>query len=119
MVNCGAASNTVAIVTTGSPVSAFTVTKKSEKGQTATFTLQLPGPGAIQSAGSQTKRTVGKVSAAGTQTVTVRLSKAGAKALKKAKKRKLSVKVVLRFTPTGGNTASQTATVIFKRKGGK
>ncbi len=117
-VNCGVASNTVAVVTSGSPVNAFTVTKKSVKGQTATFTVELPGPGALQTSGSRTKGTAGKVTAAETQTVKVTLSKAGAKALKKAKKR-ISVKVALRFTPAGGSTASQTATVTFTRKGGK
>jgi hypothetical protein len=117
-VNCGVASNTVAVATTSSPVNTFTVTKKSVKGSTATFSLDVPGPGAIQSSSARTKGTAGKVTAAGAQTVTVTLSKAGAKALRKARKRKLAVRVQLRFTPTGGSTATQTATVTFTRKGG-
>jgi len=118
-VNCGTVSNTVAVATTAPPVNTFTVSKKSVKGSTATFTLVLPGAGSIQSSSARTKGTAGRVTAAGAQTVTVTLTKAAAKALKKAKKRKLAVKVQLRFTPTGGATASQTATVTFTRRGGK
>ena len=118
-VNCGVSSNTVAVATTGQPVNAFTVTKRSVKGQTVLFTLELPGPGAIQSSSARTKPTAGKVTAAGTETVKVTLSKAGVKALRKAKKRRLAVKVQLRYTPTGGSTTGQAVTVTFTRKGGK
>lgn len=116
-VNCGVASNTVAVATEGTPENSFTVTKQSVKGQTATFTIELPGPGALQSSSARTKPTVAKVTKAGAQTVKVALSKAGAKALKKAKKHRLAVKVQLRFTPTGGTAASQSASVTFKRAG--
>ena len=118
-VNCGTASNTVALATTGVPPSTFTLTKKAVKGTTASFTVELPGPGTLQTSSARTKSTIGKVSAAGTQTVKVTLTKAGTKALWKAKKRKLSARVQLRFTPTGGSTATQTVAVTFTRKAGK
>jgi hypothetical protein len=121
-INCGKASNTIAVATTKAapgPSSAFTIPKKSVKGSTATLTVSLPGAGRLQTYSGRTKATNTTVSKAGTQTVKVALSKAGAKALKKAKKRKLAVSVRLRFTPTGGSAATQTVTVTFTRKAGK
>ena len=119
-VNCGAASNTVAVTVaaSGVPLNTFTLAKRSVKGATATFTVELPGAGTLQSSGSRIKSTSAKVPAAGAQTVHVALNRAGVKALAKARKRSLAVRVQLRFTPTGGTTASQTTSVTFKRKGG-
>ncbi len=117
-INCGAVSNTVALATTGAPSNAFAITKKAVKGNTATLTVELPGPGTLQTSGARTKSTTARVNAVGTETIHVTLRKAGVKALAKARKRGLGVAVQIRFIPTGGAVASQTTTVTFKRKGG-
>ena len=44
---------------------------------------------------------------AGTRTVKVKLTSAGAKALAKAKSRKLATTVKLRFTPVGANRSAR------------
>jgi hypothetical protein len=120
-VNCGVSSNTVAVATSAArlPSNDFSIAKASVKGSTATMSLTLPGPGKLQVSGAKTKAIALTVAKAGTQTVKVALSRAGLKALRKAKRRTLAVKVQLRFTPTGGQAATQTATLTFKRKGGR
>jgi hypothetical protein len=121
IVNCGHVSNTIAIATGRAPVGPsgdFTIAKRSVKGATATLTVSLPGAGRLQSSSARTKGTSSTVGKAETQTVQVTLSKAGAKALKKAKSHKITVNVQVRFTPTGGAAGSQTASVTFKRKRG-
>ncbi len=118
-VNCGVASNTIAIATSVAhlPSNAFTLGKASVRGSSATLTVRVPGPGRLQASGSLIRGASGKLVKAGVQTVRVKLSRAGAKALAKAKRRTLAVKVQIRFTPTGGAASSQSATVTFKRKG--
>jgi len=120
-VNCGHASNTIAIATSVARLASneFSVGKATVKGSSATLSLSLPGPGKLQASGAKTKTTTTTIAKAGAQTVKVSLARAAAKALRKAKRRTLAVKVQLRFTPTGGQAATQTATLTFKRKGGR
>ncbi len=120
-VNCGHASNTIAIATSvaRAPSNAFSTGRATVKGSSATLTLTLPGPGKLQASGARTKASTITVTKAGVQTLKVTLSNAGSKALRKAKRRTLAVKVALRFTPSGGQAASQTASLTFKRKGGR
>jgi hypothetical protein len=119
-VNCGRASNTIAVATSvaGAPSNAFSTGKATVRGSTATLSLTLPGPGMLQASGAKTKAATLTVAKVGAQTVKVTLSSAGLKALRKAKRRTLTVKVQLRFTPTGGRPATQAATLTFKRKAG-
>jgi hypothetical protein len=119
-VNCGHASNTIAIATSVArlPSNAFSVGKVTVKGSSATLSLSLPGPGKLQVSGAKTKGATVTAAKAGTQTVKATLSSAGVKALRKAKRRTLAVKVALRFTPTGGQAASRTVSLTFKRKVG-
>ena len=118
-VNCGHASNTIAVATSVAhlPSNAFTLGKASVKGSSATLTLSLPGPGRLEASGALIKGAASSIAKAGAQSIQVKLGKAGAKALAKARKRSLAVKVQIRFTPTGGAASSQSATVTFKRKG--
>ena len=120
-VNCGHASNTIAVATSAIrlPSNAFSVGRATVKGTTATLSLSLPGPGRLQASGAKTKGATVTVAKAGAQKIKVSLSRAGLKALRKAKRRTLAVKVALRFTPTGGQAATQTATLTFKGKGGR
>ena len=118
-VNCGHASSTIAIATTAArlPSNDFSMGKATVTGASATLQLSLPGPGKLQASGAKTKSTSITVAKAGSQTVQLKLNSAGLKALRKAKRRTLTVKVQLRFTPAGGQAATQTATLTFKRKG--
>jgi hypothetical protein len=119
-INCGHASNTVAIATSAAraPSNTFRTGKATVKGSTATLKIRLPGPGKLQVSGAKTKATSVTVAKAGSQTVQLKLNSVGLKALRKAKRRTLTAKVQLRFTPTGGQPATQTATLTFERKGG-
>jgi hypothetical protein len=113
-VNCGKASNTIAIAIYQAPDDRFTITKTTVKGATATLTLKLPGVGKVTTAGARTASKTTKVTKAGTRTVKVMLTKAGKKALDKAKSRKLKVTVRVSYTPAGGIAAARTKTVTFK-----
>ncbi len=119
-VNCGRASNTIAIATSTArlPSNDFSTGKATVKGSTATLSVTLPGPGKLQASAAKTKGATLTVAKAGTRTLKLSLSRAGVKALSKAKRRTLAVKVQLRFTPTGGQPATRTATLSFKGKRG-
>ena len=113
-VNCGKASNTIAIATYQAPNNRFTITKSSVKGTVATLTLKLPGVGKVTNSAAHTASKTTKITKAGTRTVRVALTKAGKKALNKTKSRKLKVTVRVSYTPAGGTAAALTKTVTFK-----
>jgi hypothetical protein len=118
-VNCGQVSNTIAVAVYEEPSNAFSITKTTVKGPTATLSLKLPGVGKVQTSARHTKNTTTTITNAGTVKVKVKLSTAGTKALKKAKGRKLNVAVRIRYTPAGGTTATETVTVTYTRKAGR
>jgi hypothetical protein len=117
-VNCGHASNTIAIAIYQAPDNRFAVTKTTVKATTAILTLRLPGVGKVQTSASHTTAKTTTITKPGTATVKVTLSKAGLKALKNAKSRKLKVAVRVSYTPAGGAAAGLTKTIIFTRKAG-
>jgi hypothetical protein len=117
-INCGHASNTIAVAIFQEPDNAFSVSSRSVTGATATLSVRLPGSGKVESSGTNTKAAKVTVKKAGTARVRVKLSAAGAKRLSKAKSRSLKVTVRLRYTPAGGKAASKTVTLVFKRKAG-
>jgi hypothetical protein len=114
-VNCGTASNTIGLTVYSEPSNEFTITKTTVKGSAATLSVKVPGPGTIQTSASNTAAGKATVTKATTGKVTVRLSKAGKKALAKAKSKKLKVAVRVKYTPAGGTAATTTKTVTFKR----
>jgi hypothetical protein len=118
-VNCGQLSNTIAVAIYQEPSNAFSITKTSVKGSTATLSLKLPGVGKVQTSAKSTKATTTTITKAGTVKVKVKLSSAGAKALKKSKSRKLTVTARIRYTPAGGTTATETVSVTYTRKAGR
>ncbi len=113
-VNCGHASNTIAVATYHAPDNRFTITKTTVKGTTASLTLKLPGAGKVTTTANRTATKTTKVTKAGTRTVKVTLSKAGKQALGKAKSRKLKVTVRVTYTPAGGTAATLSKTLTFK-----
>ncbi len=113
-VNCGKASNTIAVAIYHAPDNRFTITKTTVKGTTASLTLKLPGVGKITTTAAHTAAKTTAIAKAGTRTVNVVLTKAGKKALDKAKSRKLKVTVRVTYTPAGGTAATLTKTLTFK-----
>jgi hypothetical protein len=79
--------------------------------RTATLSVRAPGPGTLTLSGKGIKKVKKTVAAGGTYKIRVKLSKAGVKALKKARKakaksnRKLTVKVKAAYAPRKGTAA--------------
>ena len=115
-INCGKASNTVAIQVFKAPSNRFTAKTKA-KGSAATVSIKVPGPGNITVAGGGVKKAAKHAKKAGATSVKVKLTAKAVKSLKAH--RKLAVTLTVRFTPTGGDTASQTVHVTFTRKAGR
>ncbi len=115
-VNCGEASNTIAVAIYQAPDNRFTITKTVVKGTTASLTLKLPGMGKVTTTAARTAAKTIKVTKDGTRTVNVVLTKAGKKALNKAKSRKLKVTVRVSYTPAGGTAATLTKSLTFKTR---
>ncbi len=113
-INCGHASNTIAVAIYHAPDNRFTITNTTVKGATASLTLKLPGVGKVTTTASHTAAKTTTVTKAGTRTVKVTLTKAGKKALNKAKSRKLKVTVRVKYTPAGGTAAVLTKSLTFK-----
>ncbi len=113
-INCGKASNTIAIAIFKAPDNRFTITKTVVKASTATLTLKLPGVGKVTTSAAHTTTKTTKVTKAGTHTVKVTLTKAGNKTLNKAKSHRLKVTVRVTYTPAGGTAATVTKTITFK-----
>jgi hypothetical protein len=118
-VNCGRRSNTVAVAIFDEPDSRFAVVSRSVSRSTASLRVQVPGPGKIESFGVNSRAAKVTIKKAGTATLKVRLSQAGAKRLGRASSRTLKIKARVRFTPSGGNAASKTVTITFKRGSGR
>jgi hypothetical protein len=113
-VNCGKVSNTIAVAIHQAPDNRFTITKIAAKGTVATLTLKLPGVGKVTTSAAHAASKTTTVTKAGTRTVKVTLSKAGKKALNKAKSHRLKVAVRVSYTPAGGTAATLTKTLTFK-----
>jgi hypothetical protein len=88
-----------------------TITRSKVTRRTAALSVRVPAPGTVTLTGKGIARVKKTFKAAGTYKVRVKLSKAGVKALKKARKqkskrkRKLSVKVSAAFAPKKGAVA--------------
>lgn len=96
------------------PSNAFSIASAKVKGKDIVLSLVLPDPGTIQVKATDGGITVGGVTAStsgGKGTVTLAISKSALSKLAKAKGHKLSVKIVVTFTPTGGTAATQTKTL--------
>jgi hypothetical protein len=102
------------VVTPVVPSNAFSIASEKVKGKSIVLSLVLPDPGKLQVKATGGGVTVGSVSAStsgGKGTVTLAISKAALSKLAKAKGHKLTVKITVTFTPTGGTAASQTKTL--------
>ncbi len=105
-------------VTAVVPSNAFSIASAKVKGKDIVLSLVLPDPGTIQVKATGGGVTVGSVTAStsgGKGTVTLAISKSALSKLAKAKGHKLSVKITVTFTPTGGTAATQTKTLTVTR----
>jgi hypothetical protein len=105
-------SNTIAIAMYKAPSNSFTTTAKT-KGSTATVSVKVPGAGSISVRSGSVKTATKHAKKASTNSGKVTLTSAAVKSLKKH--HKLAVTLTVRFTPTGGSTATKTVKVTFKR----
>jgi hypothetical protein len=116
-VNCGRVSNTIAV--TIATDNTLTIGKRTTSGTTASITVTTKAPGAIRATGTRIKTTTVSIPQAGTKTIKAKLTTAGARALAKAKSRKLKTTIRLRFTPVGAQPVTKSVTVTFTRKAGR
>jgi hypothetical protein len=115
-VNCGRASNTIAVAVFTEPDNRFSVPTRSTTGTATRLVVRVPGPGQLQTTGARTTTTKTTVKKAGEVTLTVKLNHAATKTLNNAKSHTLKVKVGLRYTPAGGKPATKTLTITYHRK---
>jgi hypothetical protein len=84
------------------------------RGTSAVLKVQAPAAGTVTVSGAGLVPTSKRVSKTGAASVTVRLSRAARKTL--ARKRKLVVKVAVRFRPATGAASVASVTVTFVAK---
>jgi hypothetical protein len=84
---------------------------------TSTVTLNVSAPGTVKVSGKGVKPSSIKVSAAGDVKVKVALTPAEKKLLNK--KGKVTLKVTITYTPTGGSPITKTVKIVVKKKGKK
>ena len=97
----------------------FTIGPAKPQGSAIALRVTLPGPGEVIASGKDLEGANVSSLAPGAVSLTLKLSPAGQKALKKAKGHKLKVKVKVTYTPTAATPGSATTTVVFKAAGGK
>ena len=113
-INCGKASNTVAVQMFQEPSNDFVATAGTAvRGGTATVKVKVPGPGAITVRGSRIKSASKHAGKAGIVTVKVSLTVAGRKSLRRTKTLRSTLSVA--FTPSGGVTSRKNVKAIFHR----
>jgi hypothetical protein len=82
----------------------------------ASLTVTVPGPGTLAASGKGVVTT--KVNAKGAGPVQLKLKLTSAEKKTLAKKGKVTIKVKIVFTPTGGTPGTSTKTITFKAKAG-
>lgn len=113
-VDCGRASNTVA-VSLGGGSAKPRVTGVSVRGGTATIGLRLPWAGTANVRGRYVTGASVKRTGPGRATVRVTLTRRGRRALVKAANRRLSIHLTIRCASAEGDSASIRRVVVFKR----
>jgi phosphodiesterase/alkaline phosphatase D-like protein len=96
------------------PSSRLTVMPAVVKGAAATLRVSVPGPGTVSASGRRLRAASASSSGAGPVTLRLKLTGAGLRALKKARRHRLEVTVEILFQPTGGSPGATSRTVIFK-----
>jgi DNA-binding beta-propeller fold protein YncE len=113
-IDCGAASNTVTLEI---PDNAFSIVSAKTRGSRATVTVTVPGPGVLGAQGTNLRRAHKTASKAGRATLTLTLTGAGQRALRRGGTGALRRTVSVLYTPVGGTSATRTRTLTFHRRG--
>ena len=98
------------------PSNAFSIAGAKVKGKAIVLSLVLPNAGSVQvkaTGGGVTVSSVTSTVSGGNGSVILAISKAALKKLAKVKSHKLSVKITVTFTPTGGTAASKVKTLTL------
>ncbi len=96
------------------PSNKFTIGPAKRQGSAIALRVTLPGPGEVIASGKDLEGANVSSLAPGAVSLTLKLSPAGQKALKKAKRHKLKVNVKVTYTPTAGTANSVATTVTFR-----
>ncbi|MGA9876997.1 MAG: hypothetical protein WBQ21_14435 [Solirubrobacteraceae bacterium] len=98
------------------PSNAFSIAGAKVKNKDIVLSLVLPDAGKVQikvAGGGVTVASVNSSVSGGNGTVSLPISKSAQAKLAKVKGHKLSVKITVTFTPTGGSAASQSKTITL------
>jgi ABC-type phosphate transport system substrate-binding protein len=98
------------------PSNAFSIAGAKVKGKDIVLSLVLPDAGKVQikaTGGGVTVASVNSSVSGGNGTVSLAISKSALTKIEKAKGHKLSVKITVTFTPTGGTAASESKTITL------
>lgn len=97
------------------PSNSFSARVGVVKSGRAVLGVQVPGAGSVAVSGKLLKAVRASARAAGTVSLTLKLTAAGRKALAKAPGHKLAVKLMIVFKPLGGSAGMTHKTVVFKQ----
>ena len=112
-INCGNRSNTINLAIFTEPDNHFAVTGRTVTGSTATLQVRVPGPGKLESTGTNTKTVKVTIKQPGTTRLKIKLT-GPQQNVRHSKK----IKVRVRYTPAGGRPATKTVTITFKHNSG-
>jgi hypothetical protein len=96
------------------PENKITLGSAKPKGENIALKVTVPGAGSLKATGKKMATLKGNAKGAGTVTLKLKLSSAGKKELHA--KGKVTVKVTVTFTPTGGTAGMATKMVTFKKR---
>lgn len=97
------------------PCNKVTLGKAKPRGTAVTLKVTIPCPGKLVATGKRMRTLRMKVGAAGTVTMTLKLTAAGLRPLKASKNHRLKVRVTVTFTPRdNGTVIAQRKTVTFR-----
>lgn len=119
--DCGRGANALTVQVAGGGRgggSGLQVSRFSVRDATATLTVVAPGRGTVRASGRGLRRGSARASRGGSVKVRVRLSRAGRRALARARGGRLRVTATVRFTPargSGGRASSAKVKLVFRR----
>ncbi|MGH2974358.1 MAG: hypothetical protein ACRDLL_05750 [Solirubrobacterales bacterium] len=96
------------------PSSAFSVRGGAVKAGKASLSVDVPGAGAIAVSGKQVKAVRMSATRPGPVTLALKLTAAAKRALGKARRHKLAVKLTITFQPLGGSASTTHKTIVFR-----
>jgi hypothetical protein len=112
-----AVNGAVSVSATATTATGLKLARPSVSGRAATLEATVPSVGVLSASGEGLSPIVGSPVTSGHAALHLRLNSAGVRALRRAKRRRLKVRVTVTFTPnSGGATTALTRTVTFKAK---